>query len=216
MPARAPRHERRAARLVAARGGGGGAACRIARWGGRGRIVEDQVRDRHAADAVDEAVVDLRDEAPAAAGEAVEQRDLPQGPAAVEPVGVEVRQPVEQLGVAARSGQGRVAHVGGDVEVRVRLPVRPAQPARVRVREPLAEARHRLQAPVEQRAHVLDRRDAPARQRVEHHRPADVHVRALVGLLQLEERGIEWCELLSGHAYEASAERVAAIRSDYG
>ena len=119
---RAP-HERRAALLLAARRRGGGAACRIACAGRRGRVVEDQVRDGYAADPVHEAVVHLGDEAPAAAGKPVEQRHLPQRPAAVEPVGVEVRHPVEQLGVAAGSGQGRVAHVGRDVEVGVRLPV---------------------------------------------------------------------------------------------
>ena len=55
------------------------------------------------------------------------ERDLPQRPAAVEPVRVEVAHPVEQLGVAAGGGQGRMAHVARDVEMGIGLPARPAQ-----------------------------------------------------------------------------------------
>ena len=72
MPARAPRTSGRAARALAALvAGAGGAACRIDCAGeGCGRVVEDQIRDRHAADPVHEAVVHLGDDAPAAARQA--------------------------------------------------------------------------------------------------------------------------------------------------
>ena len=60
--------------------------------------------------------MDLGRDRPAALGQPVEQRHLPERVGTVEPVRVEVAEPVEQLLVSPGRGQRRVADVRGDVE----------------------------------------------------------------------------------------------------
>ena len=135
---------------------------------------------------------------PAAALEPVEQRDLPQRPVAVEPVGPEVAEPAR----AARPRRpGRGASRGGrgpPCRAVDPLPGEPVERPRVDVGEPLGEARHHAHA----RAHLLAQRGdvghAAVRQRVEDERRADVHVRRHVLLLELEEHRVQHRELL-GH-----------------
>ena len=79
-----------------------GAASRAARLRLR-LVVEHQVAGVDRSDPVHHRVVGLRDERPAAALEAVEQDDLPQRPAAVEPVRPVVAEPLAQLRFAARA-----------------------------------------------------------------------------------------------------------------
>jgi PAS domain S-box-containing protein len=129
------------------------------------------------------------------AGEPADEHDLPQWPRAVEAVRPEVRQPVEQLGLPGGVRQRRLAEVIAHVEGVVGLPLGPREAAGARLRQPLGEARHRPQALGQPRAHGGQRRHAAVRGRVEHHRPADVHVRGVVGLLDLQERAVERCQL---------------------
>lgn len=99
------------------------------------RRVEQQLPDVDSADAVDQAMVNLAHHRPAALREALEQRHLPQRPSSVKAMGVEVRDPVKQLLVAARRGQRGTVDVVGDVEALDRLPRGPVQAAPVRVEE---------------------------------------------------------------------------------
>jgi hypothetical protein len=92
-----------------------------------------------------------------------------------------------------------VAHVSVDVETLVVLPRRPPQPAGARLRQLAPVARQTTEAHVEVLTHLLQRRHRPVGPRVEHQRAADVHVRRLVRLLQLEEGRVEGAEVV-GHA----------------
>jgi hypothetical protein len=67
--------------------------------------VEQQVDGPNRTHPVGHAVVGLPDQRPAAAGQAIEQRHLPQWTTAIQAVGVEVRDPVQQLGFVPGSGQ---------------------------------------------------------------------------------------------------------------
>jgi hypothetical protein len=188
----------------------GRAAPRRARLG-----VQQDAADVDRPHAVDQAMVRLGGQRPAAAGEAVEQDHLPQRPAAVDPVREEVGEPLLQLGIAAGRRERRVADVVGDGEVRHRLPVRPGQVSRARAREAHAVARQLEQAPVEMAAHLLDVGGAAAAQRVEHHRRAEVHRRAVVGLLEVEEHRVQGAELLD-HVVDLVVRRAAAHPREHG
>jgi len=72
------------------------------------RRVEEQLSDVDPSDAIDQAVVDLAHHRPAVIGQALEQGHLPQRPRPVQAMGVEVRDPGEQLLVAS----GRAASPG--------------------------------------------------------------------------------------------------------
>ncbi len=114
----------------------------------------------------------------------VDQPDLPQRLAAVQPLGEHAPGQVAQLLEAGGLGQRGVAHVVAGVEVRVVDPHRPRLGER-RERELLAVARHEVQARVE----LLDELVVAGRLALEQQARADVHVRA--GVLEREEGGVE-------------------------
>jgi hypothetical protein len=174
---------------------------RVARRGARGRFggrVEQQVRHVDRADAVDHAVMGLARQRPAPVLQPFEQHHLPQRLAALEPVRPELRGPLGELRLAAGRRQRRPSDVPGDVKGRVGHPARPAEAARRGLREPLAVSRHRAQPLQQQPADRLEGRRAATGQRVEDHHAPDVHVRAGVGLLELEEGGVKRADVL-GH-----------------
>jgi hypothetical protein len=149
--------------------------------------VEHHGRRVAGADAVDEAVVGLGRERPAAVLEALEQHAAPQRARAVEAVRVEVSGPRQQLVLPTRRGQRGAGHVDGDVEVGVVLPLRAPEAAGRATREPLAVARKAVEALQQVGPQLIDGRRRP----VEDEDPADVHVRAAVAVLELEERRVE-------------------------
>ena len=81
-------------------------------------------------DAVDHAVVDLREQRPAVLAQSLEHPDLPERLGAVEALGEDPRGRAPQLLVAAGRRQGAVAQVVGEVEVRVVHPDRAAEAER--------------------------------------------------------------------------------------
>ena len=152
----------------------------------------------------------LPDQRPAATGQAVEQRDLPQRAAAVQPVRVEVGAPVQQLALVPRVRQRRMADVRVELEARITLPRRPGEPAGARPRQLLPIAGQLIQARADVLANLMNRRRPPTGKRIEHQRATDVHQRALVVLLELQERGIERCQLVCGHVNSSASRRSLA------
>ena len=114
--------------------------------------VEELERQLHAAFAVGDRVVQLLDQRSAAALQALDDHELPEGTGAIERIGGDQRGEVEQLTVASRLGEGDAAHVEVDVEIRIVHPDRSAHVAGRRL-HPLAQSRdphHRaLHAPAE-------------------------------------------------------------------
>ena len=170
------RRSARAAGTTAGGGSGGGS--------GSASSVEQHGRDVDARDAVDQAVVRLRDHREAPALDAVDEPDLPQRLAAVQPLGEHAPGQVAQLLEAGGLGQRGVAHVVAGVEVRVVDPHRPRLGER-RERELLPVARHEVHARVE----LLDELVVAGRLALEQQARADVHVGA--GVLEREEGGVE-------------------------
>ena len=78
-----------------------------------------------------------------------------------------------------------------DLKALIALPGRPGESAGAGGVELLAVARQQLQALFEVLAHLPDRRRPAAGERVEHKRGADMHQRAVIGLLELQERSVE-------------------------
>lgn len=87
--------------------------------------VKQGIGHRHRADPIDQTVVDLEPQRPAAVGETVDQNELPQWPGAVKGMREEVGEPVAQLIVVAGGGERRVRDMVGDVEALVVDPLRP-------------------------------------------------------------------------------------------
>ena len=87
-------------------------------------------------------------------------------------------------------GECRAGDVPADVERGIVLPLGPRHPARVGLRQALAVARQLPQAARKVLAQFLARGRATVRPRIEDHDHAGVHMRALVGLLELEERRV--------------------------
>ena len=156
--------------------------------------VEDQVADVHRPDAVDHAVVGLGGERPAPVLEALDDHHFPKRTQAVQALGEEGRGPVLQLGAPAGLRERRARYLPGEIERRVRLPLGPREPAGVRLREPLAVSRELAESLREMSAQLLGRRCPSRLHAVEDHDRPDVHVGALVGLLELEERGVKRCQ----------------------
>ena len=146
--------------------------------------------DVHGPDAVDERVMRLGRYRPAPALKSLQEHRVPQGAVAVETLGPVVPGPLEKLGIPSRGGQCRVADVLLDPEVRVGLPRGPAKPAGVWLREPTAVGGQRAEPSLEVLVQA-SRRGRRPRPGLEDHHGADVHVRRLVGLLELQEGGIE-------------------------
>ena len=111
--------------------------------------------------------------------------------------GEEARCPLRQLLITPGGGECRAGDVPVDVKRGIVLPLRPRQPARVRLRQALSVARQLSQPAGKVLAQLLARRRATVRPRIEDHDHADVHVRALVGLLELEERRVQGCQVLA-------------------
>ena len=118
------------ARSWVAVGGGAGSQARRGRRRGRvGAGVEEDRRDVDARDAVDQGVVGLRDHRSGSRPcrrEALDDVHLPERLGAVELLGEEPAAEGRELLVGAGRGQGAVAHVVADVEVRVVDPHRPS------------------------------------------------------------------------------------------
>ena len=90
-----------------------------------------------------------------------------------------------------------VMHVGVEVEAVRRFPRQPAQGAGMGAGELLGEPRQHADPLTHVVAHLGDVRRSAAGERIEDERRADVHVRALVELLQLEEHRVQHAELVS-------------------
>ena len=153
---------------------------------GVGLPVEHDGQQVGAGHAVDHAVVGLRDERPGPVLQTLHLPHLPQWTVAVEPLGHQPANESEQLGLAPRLGQGRVAHVIAEVEVGV---VDPHRPAELERRDPdlLAVPRNQreLAGDVARRTH----RCVGAGPSTIGDRP-DVHVAHAV-VLEQEERGVQ-------------------------
>jgi hypothetical protein len=158
--------------------------------------VQQDRRQVDGADPVDHAVVCLGDQGPAAIGE-LEDRDLPEWLGAVEALRVVLAGPLHELVAPARGVQAGREDVTLDLEVRVFLPGGPVQAPRARMGQPLGVARE-VGQPGDHVSADLLQRGSPASMWFQDHDPADVHVGALIGLLELEEGRVEGGELL-GH-----------------
>ncbi len=211
------RPDRGVANPDAGRGHSGGGAAPagglrhgpLQEWGGRavavccglggaiGALIEQRLGDVDRADAVDHAVVGLGDNGPVAVGE-LQHHHLPERLGAVEPLRVVLAGPPEQLLAPARRRQAGGEDVAVDREERLLLPAGEVEAVGVRGGEALAVAGQARQPADHVLADPIDRRGAPAGLRLEQDDATDVHVGALVGLLELEEGGVEGGELL-GH-----------------
>ena len=159
------------------------------------RHVEQDGRDVDAGDPVDERVVGLAEDREAAAFEPLDEPQLPQRLVAVELLREGAAGEVLELLVAAGRRQRVVLHVVPRVEVRIVDPHRAALAERDE-REPLAVARHEVQARLDVRDQLVVRRRRP----VEHHARGDVHVRRGV-VLEVQERAVEPGQAVAiGHA----------------
>ena len=121
--------------------------------------------------------------------------------------------PTPQLLITPGGGECRAGDVPVNVERGIVLPLRPRQPTGVRLRQALPVARQLSQPGHEVLAELLARRRATVRPRIEDHDRADVHVRALVGLLELEERRIQGCQVLA-HGEEGEPTSTSLSRTD--
>ena len=155
-------------------------------------------------------VVRLGDQRPAAALEAL---DRPTSPTAAWSGRAAGRRSARRACRAAASlpgrGQRGLAHVVLEVEARVVDPDRPAGLER-REAQPLAVARHEVQAPADDVEEVAERR----RRALEDRQRADVHVRR--GALLREERRVDRgqpVEVLLGHAASSSLEAPTLPRA---
>ena len=151
---------------------------------GRRRWAVALEHDRHqigGGDAVDHAVMDLREQRPAALAQSLEHPDLPERLVAVEVLGEDARGRPAELLVAARRRKGAVAQVVGEVEVGIVHPHRTAQAERYEAnllaiaRDEAELARHHLLEPLERRRRPLEDAHAADVHRV--HRALEVQER---------------------------------------
>jgi hypothetical protein len=84
-----------------------------------------------------------------------------------------------------------MTNVRVDLKALITLPRRPSESAGAGRTELLAVARQLVQALFEVLAQLTDRRRPTAVERVEHERGAEMHQRAVIGLLELQERSVE-------------------------
>ena len=94
--------------------------------------VEQELSQVDGVHAVDQGLVGLGEDRDPVVAEALDEVDLPQRTAAVQRPRDDPRDELEQLLVGARTGQGRSAHVVGEVEGLVVGPHRAGQPTRDR------------------------------------------------------------------------------------
>ena len=164
---------------------------RAPRTPGRRRIgdriglgVEQQRRDLDRGDAVDERVVHLADERPAAARQAVDDAHPPQRSRGIQRRREQHARRGTQLALPAGRRERERADVVRDVERRVVLPAARARRERRRD-EAAAQLRHAVQARGEVPAQPAERGRGP----VEADRPPDVQRRAV--RVEIEERTVE-------------------------
>ena len=100
--------------------------------------------DVNGADAVNEGVVGLRAESPPAVGQSFEEHHVPERAVALESARPVLAGPFDELAATAWSRQGGPAYVVLDREARIGLPVGPAEPAGVLVREAGAVVRKQV------------------------------------------------------------------------
>ena len=146
--------------------------------------VEQHRHQIGARDPVDHAVVDLGDERPAAVAQAFDHPHLPQRTLPVERLGHESSHEVPQVIGRAGRGQGRVADVVVEPEVRIVDPDGPPEGGRDET-DPLAVAGDERQLAAEQRHDLRIR----GRRSLEHRARPNVHVRDAV--FDMEKRRIE-------------------------
>ena len=133
--------------------------------------VEQRGDDRDAGDAVDQRVVDLRDERLVAVLEAFDDVRLPQRLAAVERPARDVGRERRELARSARRGQRGAAHVVVEVEVGILDPRRHVRAER-HLDEAAPERRHEVEARLEQGVHpVVERLARSAGHRSTDRRP---------------------------------------------
>src|SRR6476469_4185187 len=142
--------------------------------------------DRHhvgGGDAVYHAVMDLREQRPAALAQSLDGPDLPERLVAVEMLSEDARRRAAELVVAARRRKGGVAQVVGEVEVGIVDPHRAAQAERYEAnllavaRDKAQLAPHHLLEPLERRYRALE--DAHA-----------AHVHRVHRTLEMQERRV--------------------------
>ena len=165
----APRRRRRRARRAGAWPGGASARRRPVAPGGLhegerpgiGVASSRRCVDVDRADAVDHAVMGLADERPAAAREALEQDDLPQRTAAVEPVRPELRRPLGSS--ASPPGPGSAARRTWRATSKASSTSQAGHdsPPVVGLGQTLAVARHRGEPLEQQMAHGIERGGPP-------------------------------------------------------
>ena len=134
--------------------------------------VEQQHRHLDRGDAVDERVVGLAHDRPAAAAQPADEVHPPQRVAGVERRREQRARQLAQLARARGRRQRQRVHVARDVEAGVVDPMRVAE-AEPRARDAPAEARHVLQAPLD----VAAQRRQRGRAALDEDRPADVQRR---------------------------------------
>ena len=121
--------------------------------------------------------------------------------------------PVEQLRRGRRARAARPAGRGR----RCRSPgsttqAGQRQPAGVRLRQPAAVAGQRAEPAARAGVAGAASFGGRPRARLEHHQRADVHVRGVVGLLELEEGRVERCQPVAGHGVSSARRSVAGER----
>jgi hypothetical protein len=146
--------------------------------------VQDDRCQIDAGDAVGHRVVSLQDQGEAVVRQSRDEPQLPQRAAAIELGREDLREHREQLLVSAGCGEGGAAHVEIEPKPRVVDPHRAAAVKR-RVRQPLAVARHAVQARADRRQQLAECR----RRAVDDRQGADVHVG--LGPLLVQERSVE-------------------------
>ena len=186
-------------------------ARRLGRLGHVGREIHQHLHQVDARDAVDHAVMDLRDQREAVLLDALDDPDLPERSRAVEMLLHHARREPLQLLLGAGTRQARVPHVVFELEVLV------VDPHRVVLerdpREALAIARDLVQRRADHRADLVGVDAAVGslqRSRLEDHRRGDVHVG--VRLLEHEERVVERGEAVVGVAGHGSAHRLGDVQ----
>ena len=159
---------------------------------GLGRAVEQHLHQLVPGEAVDHRVVRLGDQRPPAAGQPLDEPQLPQRAVRVEPLREHPAEQRAQLLVAAGCGNRGVPQVVVEQEVRVVDPHRAGEVERHPL-HPLAVAGQAAEAGLQVRGELVVGRCRA----LEDQQRADVHLLPVV--LELEEAGVERAEPLHGH-----------------
>ena len=89
-----------------------------------------------------------------------------------------------------------MTHVRLDLEALITHPRRPRKSPRARRVELVPVTRQQLQALLQMRSQLPDRRRPATRQPTEHHGRTDMHQRAVIRLLKLQERRIKRSQVI--------------------